>query len=71
MTDSLTVRDNRTGREYELAITDGTVRASDFNQIKAAEDQPGLALYDPGFTNTAAARSSITSSFNSLLTTFR
>ena len=30
---SLTVRDNRTGEEYELPIVDGTVRAADFNQI--------------------------------------
>ncbi len=32
--DSLTVTDNRTGESYELAITDGTVRAMDLRQIK-------------------------------------
>ena len=53
MTDSLTVRDNRTGREYEIAITDGTIRAADLNQI-AVDDEPGLATYDPGFVNTAS-----------------
>ncbi len=57
---TLTVRDNRTGEEYELPITDGTVRASDFNQIGKSADDPGLALYDPGFTNTASTRSSVT-----------
>ena len=59
MTDSLTVRDNRTGREYEIAITDGTIRAADLNQI-AVEGEPGLATYDPGFVNTASCRSAIT-----------
>ena len=33
MTDSLTVRDNRTGDEYELPITDGTVSAADVGKI--------------------------------------
>src|SRR3978361_2300480 len=59
MTESLTVRDNRTGREYELEITDGTIRAADLKQI-AVEGEPGLATYDPGFVNTASCRSSIT-----------
>ena len=57
---TLTVRDNRTGEEYELPITDGTVRASDFGKIGKTEDEPGLALYDPGFTNTASTRSAVT-----------
>ena len=61
MTDqTLTVRDNRTGEEYELEITDGTVRASDLGKIGRTEDEPGIAVYDPGFTNTASTRSSIT-----------
>ena len=60
MTDSLTVRDNRTGREYELPVTDGTIRAGDLAQIKTDDDEPGLATYDPGFVNTASCRSSIT-----------
>ncbi len=62
MTDkqTLTVRDNRTGEEYELPITDGTVRAADFNQIGKSDDEPGLAVYDPGFLNTASTRSAVT-----------
>lgn len=61
MTDqTLTVRDNRTGEEYELEITDGTVRASDIGKIGRSDDGPGLAVYDPAFTNTAATRSAIT-----------
>src|SRR5918997_1045899 len=59
MTDSLTVRDNRTGREYELAISGGTIHAADLKQI-AVDDEPGLATYDPGFVNTASCRSAIT-----------
>jgi citrate synthase len=57
--DSLSIRDNRTGKEYEVAITDGTIRAADLRQI-AVEGQPGLATYDPGFVNTASCRSAVT-----------
>ena len=60
MTESLTVRDNRTGREYDLPLTDGTVRATDLGGIRTDEDEPGVTVYDPGFTNTASCRSSIT-----------
>jgi len=60
VTDSLTVRDNRTGQEYDVPITDGTIRAGDIGQIKVADDEPGLAVYDPGFLNTASCRSAIT-----------
>jgi len=60
VTDSLTVRDNRTGMEYDVPIVDGTIRAADIGQIKAADDAPGLAVYDPGFVNTASCRSAIT-----------
>ncbi|MFC7625140.1 citrate synthase [Microlunatus sp. GCM10028923] len=59
MTESLTVRDNRTGKDYELEITDGTIRAADLKQI-AVDGQPGLATYDPGFVNTSSCRSAIT-----------
>ncbi len=59
-TQSLTVRDNRTGQEYELPITDGTIRAADLGQIKVDGNEPGLAAYDPGFTNTASCRSAVT-----------
>jgi len=57
---TLSVTDNRTGRSYEIDITDGTVRAMDFRQIKVDDDDFGLMTYDPAFTNTAAARSAIT-----------
>jgi citrate synthase len=57
---SLTVRDNRTGKDYDLAITDGTIRAADLKQISAADGDGGLATYDPGFVNTASTRSAVT-----------
>src|ERR687897_1917457 len=59
MTDTLSIRDNRTGREYEVPIADGTIRAADLKQL-AVDGEPGLATYDPGFVNTASCRSSIT-----------
>ena len=58
--DSLTVTDNRTGKTYELPVTDGTIRATDLRQIKVADDDFGMMTYDPAFMNTAACRSSIT-----------
>jgi citrate synthase len=58
--DSLTVTDNRTGKTYELPISDGTVRAMDLRQIKVDEGEFGMMAYDPAFTNTASCRSSIT-----------
>ena len=43
-----------------MEITDGTVRAMDFRQIKVSDDDFGLMTYDPAFTNTASCRSAIT-----------
>ncbi|MDO9379545.1 MAG: citrate synthase [Nocardioidaceae bacterium] len=57
---TLTVTDNRTGESYELPITDGAIRGSDLAKVGKTDDQPGVALYDPGFTNTASCRSSVT-----------
>jgi len=57
---SLTITDNRTGKTYEIPVTDGTVRALDLRKIKISDDDFGLMTHDPGFTNTSACRSSIT-----------
>ena len=59
-TQSLSVRDNRTGEDYDLPITDGTINATDLAKIGTGEDNPGVAVYDPGFTNTASCRSAVT-----------
>jgi citrate synthase len=57
---TLTVTDSRTGKSYELPITDGTVRAMDLRQVKTDEQDFGLMVYDPAYMNTASCRSSIT-----------
>ncbi len=36
--DSLTVTDNRTGKSYELAVSEGCIKAADLRQIKVSED---------------------------------
>ena len=58
--DSLTITDNRTGKQYELAIEHGAIRTADLRQIKVSEDDFGLMGYDPAFTNTASCKSRIT-----------
>jgi len=58
--DSVTITDNRTGKSYELPITEGTIKATDLRQLKVSEDDFGMMTYDPAFMNTAACRSSIT-----------
>ena len=58
--DSITLTDNRTGKSYEVPITEGTIKATDLRQIKVAEDDFGMMTYDPAFMNTAACRSAIT-----------
>lgn len=57
---SLTITDNRTGKQYQLPIEDGAIRAMDLRQIKVADDDFGLMTYDPAFMNTASCKSRIT-----------
>ncbi|MGH7787583.1 MAG: citrate synthase [Candidatus Binatia bacterium] len=58
--DTLTVIDNRTGKQYELPIENGAIRSADLRQIKTDPDDFGLMGYDPAFTNTASCKSRIT-----------
>ena len=60
MSDSLTITDNRTGKQYEIPVEDGTIRATDLRQIKVGPDDFGMMTYDPALLNTAACRSRIT-----------
>jgi citrate synthase len=60
MADTLTITDNRTGKQYEIPIQDGTIRALDLRQIKVTPDEFGMMTYDPAFMNTANCRSKIT-----------
>jgi citrate synthase len=58
--DTLTITDNRTGKNYEISIQNGTIRSTDLRQIKVSEDDFGLMGYDPAFMNTASCQSKIT-----------
>jgi len=58
--DTLTIIDNRTGKKYEIPISEGAMRATDLRQIKTSPDDFGLLSYDPSFNNTASCRSAIT-----------
>ena len=58
--DSLSITDNRTGKTYELPITNDTIRALDLRQIKVDPGDFGMMSYDPAFTNTALCRSKVT-----------
>ena len=58
--DSLTIKDNRTGKEYELPIWEGTIQAMDLRQIKVDDGDFGIMAYDPAYKNTASTKSSIT-----------
>ena len=58
--ETLSVRDNRTGQDYDVPIADGAIKAADIGKIRTDEEAPGLAIYDPGFVNTASCRSAVT-----------
>lgn len=57
--ETLTIIDNRTGKQYEIPIRNGAIKATDLFQIKVNGDD-GLVSYDPGFMNTASCQSKIT-----------
>ncbi len=57
---TLTITDNRTGKQYEIPIQDGAIKAMDLRQIKTSGNDFGLMSYDPAFTNTASCKSRIT-----------
>ncbi len=46
---SLSVVDNRTGKKYEIKISDqGTIAGTELKKITAGGDGVGLRTYDPG-----------------------
>ncbi|HWQ53963.1 MAG TPA: citrate synthase [Bryobacteraceae bacterium] len=57
---ALSITDKRTGKVYEVPVTNGTIRATDLRQITTGPDDFGLMTYDPAFMNTASCRSAIT-----------
>ncbi|MGI0079063.1 MAG: citrate synthase [Nitrososphaerales archaeon] len=60
MPDTLSIKDNRTGKEYQIPIQDGSIHAMDLRQIKVSDSDFGLLSYDPSFANTASCKSKIT-----------
>ena len=67
MADTLTIKDNRTGKTYEVPIQYGTypeygaaINALDLRKVKASENDFGLLAYDPGYSNTASCKSAVT-----------
>ena len=58
--ETLSITDNRTGKQYELPIKNGTIRALDLRQIKTDGSDFGLMSYDPAFNNTALCNSRVT-----------
>ncbi len=57
---TLTVKDNRTGRKYDIPVEKNTIKASDLRQIKINKNDFGMMSYDPAFTNTASCTSAVT-----------
>src|SRR6185312_16507002 len=57
---TLTITDNRTGKQYEVPIENETIKAMDLRQIKTSDEDFGLMTYDPAFMNTASCKSRIT-----------
>jgi citrate synthase len=58
---TLSITDNRTGKQYEVPIEEGgVIRATHLRDMKTGADDFGLMSYDPAFTNTASCRSRIT-----------
>lgn len=60
MADTLSIKDNRTGKEYEIDIVDDNICAKDLRQIKVKDSDFGMMSYDPGYMNTANCTSRIT-----------
>ena len=56
--DSLSVRDNRTGKDYELNIKDGAINATDLSKIKSPKGAVTRS-YDPAYMNTVNCISKI------------
>src|SRR6266496_3050004 len=57
---TLTITDDRTGKQYSIPIENSTIKAIDLRQIKVSEKDFGLMTYDPAYMNTASCKSRIT-----------
>ncbi|MEJ2760556.1 MAG: citrate synthase [Gammaproteobacteria bacterium] len=59
MSDTVTIIDNRTGRQIECPVEEGVYGTPVIN-TSSLYGELGLFAYDPGFVNTASCRSAIT-----------
>ncbi len=57
---SLTITDNRTGKQYEIPIELGAIHAAQLRQVRVSDEDPGLRSYDPALRHTAVCKSRIT-----------
>jgi citrate synthase len=55
---TLEVKDNRTGKTYELAVKNGSLPGSELSKITDTNSEP-LRLYDPGYTDVMCCTSKI------------
>lgn len=55
---TVTITDDRNGKQYKLKITDNTIKATDLKQIKDKDGKP-LKTFDPGYMNTTCCISTI------------
>jgi citrate synthase len=58
--DTLTITDNRTGKQYEVPVHNDTIRPIDLRKIKVNDSDFGMMTYDPSYSNTASCQSKIT-----------
>jgi citrate synthase len=58
--ETLTITDNRTGKQYEVPIKNDTIHPIDLRKIKVNDADFGMMSYDPSFSNTASCTSKIT-----------
>ena len=65
--DTLTIRDDRTGKTYTVPLRYGSdpslgaaIDAKDLKQIRSSDQDYGVMSYDPGLANTATCESRIT-----------
>lgn len=59
-TNTLSICDNRTGRQYDIPIDHHALKATDLAQIRDSDEDTGLLVYDPAFMHTASCKSRIT-----------
>lgn len=65
--ETLSVTDNRTGKQYTVPISRNSIDAMSFRKMTAIADtqrpcdqtEYGIRVYDPGYGNTAVAESNI------------